>query len=237
MIHDTVTIGDNTKIGEQVIIERNVCIGDNVTIGNHVIIKENTRVGDYVTIDDLSVIGKTPSSNQTMARKPGRSISPLVIHEHVNVGCSTVLYKGSTIHQGVFIGDLSSVRENVSIGENSIVGRGAMVEMNTIIGKHVTIQTGAYITADMIIEDYVFIGPCFSSSNDKYMGEGNYKHQGPIIKSEAKIGNNATLLPGITIGRKAVIGAGAVVTKDVLDSYVVVGSPARKIDYKTTTQE
>lgn len=84
-----------------------------------------------------------------------------------------------------------------------------MVENNTKIGKRVTIQTGCYITADMTIEDEVFIGPCCSTSNDKYMGMGNYPYQGPTIKRGAKIGNNATLLPAVVIGEHAVIGAGA----------------------------
>src|SRR5699024_1836718 len=73
------------------------------------------------------------------------------------------------------------------------------------------------------------IGPCFSSSNDKYMGEGNDVLKGPILKYGSKIGNNASLLPGITIGKKAVVGAGSVVTKDVLDHHVVVGNPAKQL--------
>jgi acetyltransferase-like isoleucine patch superfamily enzyme len=81
----------------------------------------------------------------------------------------------------------------------------------------------------MIIEDNVFLGPCVSTSNDKYMGAGNYPYQGPIIKRGAKIGNNATLLPGITINENAIIGAGATVTKDVEAGKTAVGNPARVI--------
>ncbi|AMA73964.1 N-acetyltransferase [Aneurinibacillus thermoaerophilus] len=108
------------------------------------------------------------------------------------------------MHEDVLIGDLSSIREDVVVEESSIIGRNVIVEPATAIGKRVTIQTGSYITANMIIEDEVFIGPCCSSSNDKYMGMGNYPHKGPMIKRGAKIGNNATLLPGITIGEKAI---------------------------------
>src|SRR5690625_4511302 len=90
-----------------------------------------------------------------------------------------------------------------------------MVENNTRIGGRVTIQTSAYVTADMIIEDEVFIGPCFSSSNDKYMGTGKVKLKGPTLKKGAKIGNNASLLPEVVIGEGAMVGAGAVVTKDI----------------------
>ncbi|GIO28078.1 acyltransferase [Ornithinibacillus bavariensis] len=227
MIHDTASFGSDVKMGKYVKIEENVRIGNNVTIGDFVIIKQGTEIGNNVIIGDLTILGKAPAANSNMARPVEKSLSPLSIGEHVVIGCNTVLYTGTIIHKGVFIGDLASIREKVIIGEESIIGRNAIVEMNTTIGKQVTIQTGSYITADMLIEDHVFIGPCCSTSNDKYMGEGNYRHQGPIIKQGAKVGNNATLLPGIIIGKHAVVGAGAVVTKNVPDNQVVVGNPAK----------
>src|SRR5690606_4557795 len=131
----------------------------------------------------------------------------LLIEDNVKVGSHCVIYHGSIISDGVLIGDFASIRENVKVGIDSIIGRNSMVENDTTIGNNVTIQTSSYVTANMIIEDDVFIGPCFSSSNDKYMGEGNYMLKGPVLKYGAKIGNNASLLPGITIGEKAVIGA------------------------------
>lgn len=124
---------------------------------------------------------------------------------------------------------MASIRERVTVGESSIIGRNVIVEPKTTIGKRVTVQTSSYITSDMIIEDDVFIGPCCSTANDKYMGRGNYHHQGPIIKQRARIGNNATLLPGITIGEEAIVGAGAVITKDVPSGQTYVGNPGRPI--------
>lgn len=222
----------SVSFGEHTVIEENVIIGENVTIGNYVVIKEGTVIDNNVTIGDMVVLGKRPSSNKTMARKPKTDLSPLYIGESSTISSGCVLYRGSTLGKGTFVGDLSSIREKVEIGEHSIIGRNVMVENNTKIGSRVTIQTGSYITADMIIEDDVFIGPCISTSNDKYMGEGNYKHAGPIIKKGAKIGNNATLLPGIIIDEMAVIGAGAVVVKDVGKNETFVGNPARPIKKK-----
>lgn len=226
MIDTTAVIGKDVTIGEYVVIEKYAVIGDCAVIGNHAVIKEGTIIGNDVSVAELTVLGRTPSANQKMVRKPARDIRPLIIGNDVKVGSNSVVYRGATIADGVFIGDLASVRERVKIGKKSIIGRNAMVENNTHIGARVTIQTSAYVTADMAIEDEVFIGPCFSSSNDKYMGDGNYTHQGPILKKGAKIGNHATLLPSITIGEKAIVGAGAVVTKNVLDHDVVVGNPA-----------
>lgn len=229
MVHSSVVIGDNVTIGENVVIEENVIIGDSVSIGHHVVIKKDTKIGDFVQIGELTVLGKPTSSNKKMARKPGKALDPLVIDDHVIIGCNSVLYRGVKLSSGVFVGDLASIREKVVVGEDSIIGRNAIIETNTKIGKRVTIQTGCYITADMVIEDEVFIGPCCSSSNDKYMGMGNYKHQGPIIKRGAKIGNNATLLPAVTIGENAIVGAGSVITKDVPPNKTVIGNPGKII--------
>lgn len=229
MIHSSAKIGNNVVLGEHVVIEENVEIGDDAEIGHHVIIKKDTKIGNRVQVGDLSVLGKTTSKNKKMARKPGAALTPLVIEDDVRIGCSTVLYRNLLLKQGAFVGDLTSIREKVEVGEDSIIGRNVIVETNTIIGRRVTVQTGCYVTADMIIEDEVFIGPCVSTSNDKYMGAGNYQYQGPIIKRGAKIGNNATLLPGITIYEDAIIGAGTVVTKDVAAQRTAVGNPARII--------
>jgi acetyltransferase-like isoleucine patch superfamily enzyme len=229
MIYESVDFGKNISIGKNSIIEENVTIGDNVVIGNNVTIKAFTKIGNGVQINDLTVLGKNPSTNKKMARKPSINGDPLVIEDDVIIGCNCVIYRSVLLQKGVFVGDLSSIRENVLVGKDSIIGRNVMVENKTTIGKRVTIQTGCYITADMIIEDNVFIGPCCSTSNDKYMGMGNFEHQGPIIKQGAKIGNNATLLPAVVIGENSIIGAGAVITKDVPSNKTVVGNPGHVI--------
>ncbi|MGP4070125.1 DapH/DapD/GlmU-related protein [Halobacillus sp. B29] len=224
-----IKVGKNVSFGKNVVVEENVSIGDDVVIGHNVVIKKDTIIGNNVHISDLTLLGRSPGSNKKMARKPSSTLPPLVIEEDVMIGSNCVIYRGVLISKGGFIGDLASVREEVSIGNGSIVGRNAIIENKTTVGGNVVIQTGSYITADMIIEDDVFIGPCFSSSNDKYMGKGNFHHQGPTIKRGAKIGNNATLLPAIVIGEGAIVGAGAVVTKDVPAREVVVGNPSRRI--------
>lgn len=218
-------------MGQSVVIEPGVTIGDNVVIGHFVVIKSGTVIGSGVHIGDMCVLGKAPSSNRKMAMKPPLELPPLIIGDDVKIGCGVVLYRGVKLANDVLVGDMASVRERVAIGESSIVGRNVIVEPKTVIGNRVTVQTSSYITSDMIIEDDVFIGPCCSTSNDKYMGRGNYPHQGPIIKRQARIGNNATLLPGIVIGERAVIGAGTVVTKDVPNDQTIIGNPGKPIPY------
>lgn len=229
---DEPVIGSHVTMGKGVVIEPGVVIGDDVSIGHYAVIKRDTIIGKGVQIGDLVVLGKMPAANNKMAMKPAQELRPLIIGDGVKIGAHVVIYRGVMIEQDVLIGDLASIRERVAIGKSSIIGRSVTVEPKTVIGNRVTIQTASYITSDMIIEDEVFIGPCCSTSNDKYMGRGNYKHQGPIIKRRARIGNNAALLPGVIIGEEAVVGAGAVVTKDVANEQTVVGNPARSINKK-----
>ncbi|MFC1988452.1 DapH/DapD/GlmU-related protein [Chloroflexota bacterium] len=155
----------------------------------------------------------------------------------VNIGDSALIRSGSVIYSGTKIGvnfragHNVLIRENTEIGDNVLVGTNSVVENNCKIGSNVSIQTGVYITTNTIIEDEVFMGPHSVTTNDKYMQVGA-KLIGPTIKKKARIGANAVLLPGIIVGEEAVIGSGAVVTKDVLAEATVIGNPGREIQRK-----
>ena len=100
------------------------------------------------------------------------------------------------------------------------------------IGRKCKIETEAYITAFSTIEDYCFIAPEVTFTNDNFLGrtEERKKHfGGPTLKKGARIGANATILPNLVIGEDALVAAGSVVTKDVPPRMVVVGSPARAV--------
>jgi acetyltransferase-like isoleucine patch superfamily enzyme len=98
-----------------------------------------------------------------------------------------------------------------------------------VIGDNVTIKNGVYLFDGVILEDDVFIGPNATFTNDKNPRSKVYPSEFPstIIKRGASIGGGAIILPGVTVGEMAIIGAGAVVTKNVPSHGVVVGNPAR----------
>lgn len=216
------------KIGKNVVIEENVVIGENVEIGHNTVILKGTQIGDDVVIGANCVLGIEAGGNKRM-RKVSQNNNQLIIKNGVRIGSTVSIYSGTHISENAFIGDQASIRENVFIGEGTVIGRAAIVELNTKIGKNCTIQTLAYVTGDTTLEDGVFIGPCVSMSNDKYMGAKDYNLQGPYIKTGAKIGNNASLLPGVIIGSQAIVGAGSVVTKNIADNEIVAGIPAKPI--------
>ena len=117
------------------------------------------------------------------------------------------------------------VLPDAKIGENCNICSHCFIENDVIIGDNVTVKNGVSLYDGMRIEDNVFIGPNAAFCNDKYPKSKNkdFKLEPVIIKRGASIGANATVLPGIIIGENAVIGAGAVVTKNVPKNKIVKG--------------
>ena len=109
------------------------------------------------------------------------------------------------------------------------------IENDVIIGDRVTIKSGVQLWDGVRLEDNVFIGPNATFTNDIFPRSKHYPNEfmKTTVKSGASIGANATILPGISIGQNAMVGAGAVVTRDVPPNTVVAGNPARIISYAT----
>jgi UDP-2-acetamido-3-amino-2,3-dideoxy-glucuronate N-acetyltransferase len=126
-----------------------------------------------------------------------------------------------------------------SIDDNSKVGAFVEIQKGATIGKNCKISSHSFICEGVHIEDNVFIGHGVMFTNDLFpratredgspQTEADWTVVATTVKKGASIGSNATILCGITIGTNAMVGAGAVVTKDVPDDAVVVGNPARKI--------
>jgi UDP-2-acetamido-3-amino-2,3-dideoxy-glucuronate N-acetyltransferase len=121
------------------------------------------------------------------------------------------------------------VLRHARIGSNCNICAFCFIENNVVIGNSVTVKNGVYIWDGIILEDNVFIGPNVTFTNDKTPRSKVYPPHFPktLVRRGASIGGGAVILPGLTIGENAMIGAGAVVTKDVPANAVVYGDAAR----------
>jgi acetyltransferase-like isoleucine patch superfamily enzyme len=119
------------------------------------------------------------------------------------------------------------------VGEECNVCDHVFIENDVVVGDRVTIKCGVQLWDGIRLEDDVFVGPNVTFSNDPLPRSKQYLERYPetLVKQGASIGANATLLPGVTIGQHAVVGAGAVVTHSVPPHAVVVGNPARITRY------
>lgn len=188
------------------------------------VIGAGTYLGDHVVIghpgkDERDLLTQGDANQSTGA--------------HVGADCVLrahgVLYSGARLGDRVQTGHHWLIREYTTIGDGTLVGSGSIIDDRCSIGHRVSIQSGVYIPTHTVIEDRVFLGPRVCLTNDKQMGRGDWTLEGVIIRRGARLGANCTVLPGVEIGADAVIGAGAVVTRDVPAAAVVVGNPARVV--------
>lgn len=134
----------------------------------------------------------------------------------------------STIGQKTKVWQYSVILPKAVIGENCNICAHTLIENDVVIGNNVTVKSGVYVWDGITLKDNVFIGPCVTFTNDKKPRSKQYPDEFPktVVEEGASIGANATLLPGINIGKNALIGAGAVVTKNVPENAIMVGNPA-----------
>jgi acetyltransferase-like isoleucine patch superfamily enzyme len=180
------------------------------------------RIGPRASFD-AGILLNAVSGRRAASKKP------LQVGADARVRFGTVLYAGTTIGHHFETGHHVVVREDNKIGNHVSIWNNTTIDYGCRIGHRVKIHCNGYIAQYSVLEDDVFLAPGVTLANDLFPGS---KHagrvlQGPVIGKGAQIGVNATLLPGVKIGARAIIGAGSVVTQDVPEGAVMRGNPAR----------
>jgi UDP-2-acetamido-3-amino-2,3-dideoxy-glucuronate N-acetyltransferase len=147
---------------------------------------------------------------------------------------TAVIDEGCDIGKGVKIWHFSHIMPNSKIGENCNIGQNVVISPNVILGKNVKVQNNVSIYSGVICEDDVFLGPSMVFTNvinPRSAIIRRDEYQKTVVKKGASIGANATIVCGNDIGEYAFVGAGAVVTKEVLPYALVVGNPSKQIGW------
>jgi acetyltransferase-like isoleucine patch superfamily enzyme len=177
------------------------------------------RIGEGLEVDDGVTLGYRPS------RSPA---TVLTLGAAARLRSGTVIYAGSKIGDQFETGHHVVIREGNKIGDGVSVWSNTVVDYGCVIGNRVKIHCNCYLAQFTDLEDDVFLAPGVTVANDLFPGQpgSSTAMAGPLIRAGAQIGVNVTILPYVTIGAGAIIGAGSVVTKDVASGVVAYGNPA-----------
>lgn len=161
------------------------------------------------------------------------SVDSVRVHPTAEVAPDAMLGPGTSVW------NQAQVRERARVGARCVIGKNAYIDTDVVIGDDVKIQNNVSVYHGVRIEDGVFIGPHVCFTNDKVpravnpdgslKADDDWQVSPTLVRYGAAIGANATILPGVTVGRWAMVGSGSVVTRDVADHELVVGNPARRI--------
>jgi acetyltransferase-like isoleucine patch superfamily enzyme len=189
------------------------------------VIHPGVRLGVNCIIEEFVIVGAPPAGS-------GPGDRETVIGDNAVIRSHTVIYAGNRIGSHFQTGNKANIRESNEIGSNVSIGSLTVVEHHVRIGSGVRIHSQSFIPEYSILEDECWLGPQVVLTNARYPHSPSAKQElkGVRVGTGAVIGAHATVLPGISIGARSLIGAGSVVVRDVAENTVVAGNPAKIIN-------
>lgn len=221
-ISEKACIGKDVVIKDGVVIEDNVTVEDGCYIDYGAVIKENVTVGKNSFIGAQCILGEFL---QDFFAQKSNQPHPLKIGEQALLRSGTILYGDSKIGDHFQTGHRAVVREKSEIGHHVSIGTFSDIQGDCKIGNYVRIHSNVFLSMKSCLKDYVWIFPHVVFTDDPMPPSNTVC--GATVEAFACICARALILPGIHIGREALIAAGSTVTKDVEDMAVVMGNPAK----------
>jgi UDP-3-O-[3-hydroxymyristoyl] glucosamine N-acyltransferase len=213
-IHPTAIISEKAKISKRVTVGANSIIYDNVEIGDNVFIGPNSIIGEPLSI----------------YYRDGDYLNPkLVIGPNSIIRSGAFVYAGSTIGESFQCGNSVTIREATEIGRHCSVGTGSDIEGDCHIGHYVRLHSNVHIAQKTTIGSYVWIYPYTVFTNDPVPPSNELI--GAIVEDFAVIATKVVVMPGVRIGKDALVSAMSLVRWDVPPESVVTGNPAKRVGH------
>ncbi len=202
-VHPTALVHENARLDPSVVVGPFTVIHDNV------VIEAGTVIGSHCELGISTALGDG---------------SPLRIGAGSTIRSHSVFYESSVFGAGLVTGHRVTVRERTQAGDGFQIGTLGDIQGHCRIGTHVRFHSNVHVGQQTQIDDFVWVFPFVVFTNDPHPPSAVV--QGIRVRKFAAIATMSTVLPGVTIGEDALIGAGSVVTRDVGDGRIVTGSPA-----------
>lgn len=209
---ENVRIGNNVTIGAGCYIDHDVIIRDNVTIGANTFVGARCILGEYL-VDFFD--GYTNKEH------------PLIIGEGSCIRSETIIYGDCKIGPYFQTGHRVTIREQSQIGHHVRIGTLSDIQGFCEIQNYVNLHSNVHVGQHSKIENYAWIYPYVVLTNDPTPPSETMK--GVTVKEFAVVATGTIVMPGMTIGQDALVGAGAIVTKPVADMHIAVGNPAKDV--------
>lgn len=190
------------------------------------------KFGNYCIVNPFTIVGRMPDRSRALARDPRLDLF-IKIGANTIIGCHATIFSGVILDEECYIGDYASIREGSNIGKKCIIGRQVTLHYNVTVGNESKFMDNTHITGDCVIGNGCFFGVGVITSNDRNVNMEKYEFSGsrpPIFGNKVMVGSGANILAGVKIGDGAIIGAGALVVKDVNKNEKVLGPVAKSIE-------
>jgi UDP-2-acetamido-3-amino-2,3-dideoxy-glucuronate N-acetyltransferase len=208
-----------------------VQIPDDAHVGVNVVLYPGVRLAPGCYLEDGAVIGKRSRPGPGSIHHAETEALETVIGERTLVGTYTVVCVGAVVGSDVFLGDHSLVRDRARVGDGVSLGRGSTIGLESVVGDRVRTQGYVGIGTRITIEEDVFLGPqviILSGLTMRHDEDPTTRDfHSPTLRRGCRLGSGAQVMPGVEIGAGSVVGANAVVVRDVPPGVTVKGTPAR----------
>lgn len=206
-------------------VRRPVWVGDSCEIGPFTVVHGGARLGDGVRVEGRAVVG-VPERGYAVGHVYRGHGDQTVLAGGAVARAGAVLYAGVDLGEGTTIGHATVLRSFVTVGANGNLGHHLVVERDVRIGVGVRCSPLSHLTSSTILADGVFLGAGIRTINDRRLDRGGALAP-PRFERNARVGSGSTIMSGVAVGERALVGAGSLVLRDVPADTTVAGVPAR----------